>query len=50
MAAGDLARDEAALLAAAFGEAARPLLALIEAFDYETAAAELRRQSNRAAN
>ncbi|MCK9387391.1 MAG: PAS domain S-box protein [Sulfuritalea sp.] len=48
MAASDLARDEAEPLRAAFGEAAKPLLALIEAFDYENAVVQLRRQSNRA--
>ena len=41
MAAAYLARDEAALLGAAFGAAAGALLARIEAFEYETAAAEL---------
>jgi len=42
IAAGYLAKDQAGLLRAAFGEAARPLLARIEAFDFEGAAAELR--------
>jgi PAS domain S-box-containing protein len=42
MAASDLAKDEAALLRAALGTAATTLLARIEVFDYETAAAELR--------
>jgi PAS domain S-box-containing protein len=41
MAAGKLARQEADLLRHAFGNAADRLLALIEAFDFENAAAEL---------
>jgi PAS domain S-box-containing protein len=51
MAAGDLAKDEAGLLVAVLGEGTKALLSLIEAFNYENAAAELRklrRQSNRA--
>ncbi|MCC7310345.1 MAG: PAS domain S-box protein [Sulfuritalea sp.] len=41
MAASYLARDEAGLLRTIFGDAATQLLARIEAFDYENAAAEL---------
>jgi PAS domain S-box-containing protein len=41
MAASYLARDEAGLLHTVLGETAKPLLARIEAFDYENAAAEL---------
>jgi hypothetical protein len=41
MAASYLARDEAGLLRTVLGEAVNPLLARIEAFDYENAAAEL---------
>jgi PAS domain S-box-containing protein len=41
MEAGDLAREEAGLLRTALGDAARSLLARIEAFDYEAAAAQL---------
>jgi CheY-like chemotaxis protein len=47
MAASDLAKDEAALLRAALGKAAAPLLARIEAFDYEIAAVDLREASRR---
>jgi chemotaxis protein histidine kinase CheA len=47
MAASDLAKDEAALLFAILGEAARPLLAHIESFDYEVAAVELREAGRR---
>jgi CheY-like chemotaxis protein len=42
MGASYLAKDEAALLRAVLGDAARPLLARIEAFDYENVAADLR--------
>ncbi|MFI4980195.1 MAG: response regulator, partial [Nevskiales bacterium] len=42
MTASYLAREEAGLLRAAFGKAARSLLARIESFDYEHALAELR--------
>ena len=42
MAASYLAKEQAGLLRAALGEAAKPLLARIEAFEYENAAAELR--------
>ena len=41
MTASYLARDEAGLLRTVLGEAVNPLLARIEAFDYENAAAEL---------
>ena len=47
MAATDLAKDEAGLLRAALGQAARSLLARIEAFDYENAAAELKALKSR---
>ncbi|MCX7166873.1 MAG: PAS domain S-box protein [Rhodocyclales bacterium] len=47
MAASYLAKDQAGLLLAALGEAARPLLARIEAFEYENAAAELRELRSR---
>ena len=42
MAASLLAKDETALLHAALGEAAKLLLSRIDAFDYESAAAQLR--------
>jgi two-component system sensor histidine kinase/response regulator len=42
MAAGDLARKETGLLRHSLGAAAAPLLASIESFDFENAAAELR--------
>ena len=42
IAAGHLAADQAALLTAVLGVAAGPLLARIEAYDYESAAAQLR--------
>ena len=42
IAADYLAKDERDLLRAALGEAAKPLLTRIEAFEYENAAAELR--------
>jgi archaellum biogenesis protein FlaJ (TadC family) len=42
IAAGYLAREEAGLLHAALGASASSLLARIQAFDYEGAAAELR--------
>jgi hypothetical protein len=41
MAASALARNEAGLLRQVFGDAAVPLLAKIESFDYENAAAKL---------
>jgi len=42
MAAGDLALSEARILRHAFGNAAAPLLAQIESFDFENAVAKLR--------
>ncbi len=42
IAAGYLATEEAALLRAALGEDARPFLARVDVFDYESAAAQLR--------
>jgi hypothetical protein len=42
MAAGDLARKETGLLRHSLGAAAAPLLASIESFDFENAAAKLR--------
>ena len=53
MSAGYLAKEEAALLRAALGQPAKPLLARIEAFDYEQAVTqlrELRQHSRRAAD
>jgi two-component system sensor histidine kinase/response regulator len=48
MAASYLVRDELGLLHAALGDAAQSLLARIEAFDYENAAAELHELRSRA--
>jgi len=50
MAAGNLARKEVCLLQQAFGNAAGPLLALIESFDFENAAARLYELRTRASS
>jgi hypothetical protein len=47
MAAGDFARANAGILKAGLGKDAASLLGRIEAFDYEQAAAELRRLRHR---